>query len=228
MLLEELINTRTKEYNLKNPIGKIKEPKNVLGKGTASVVFNDKNDPHMVNKKSHEVNFNKGSEGFSMGRYDGFRDYAKFIIDNKLADKNPWFPRIYEMKNFSHTDSGQNVQKYKIEKLIGLQNLTQQEIDFLYKKLFSIETDDDHDYSNKMEDLEILVNYISIGFTRGESYLEYARDITIEDNTLSQAIDYVMKFKNQYKISLDDWTLDNLMFRRTSYGPQIVIVDPVY
>lgn len=226
MLLEELINTKTKEYSLKNPIGKIKEPKDILGKGTASVISNDKNDPHMVNKKSHDVNFNeRGLPGFTMGRYDGFRDYAKFIVDNNLAEKNPWFPRIYEMKNFSHNDSGQNVQKYKMEKLIELDDLSDDEISFLIEKMFNFETREDHPSDN----LNFLTVLISEIINHGVSYSEKVNNIKIIDETFLSAIKYLEEFEVQYDANFEDiFTNGNIMFRRTPHGPQLVIVDPVY
>lgn len=186
---------------------------NQLGMGFYSKVVDDKEDPHFVKKYNHR---------FDNSRiHDGFVIYAEAIIRYKLYD-NPFFPRIYK-HNKTHDSHGKVLHSYQIERLYPLKQLSLEEIKFLYSQLFN-------DGENIIEEvggssatldtlISVMVNIIS------DSIRATARDIKNPD--LLNAVNIISSIVNACSECFLDLCANNVMFRRSPYGVQLVITDPI-
>lgn len=223
MLLEDLFDTETKKIYTKNRYlnrDKSKKDDKAIDAGTSSIVIPDKNDPSMVKKRS--TGFNRTSK-----KEDGFKTYAEYIIKHKLGESNPYFPRIYVMKNFSDKN-GTEMQQYKIEKLIPYYEVSLEEILAFLNKIADISEEwlqhiDMGDSSRLHNRLTWFIKDKIINNT--ESF--YNGRIILKDPLLNDVREH---FKTLIKngLVLNDFSGKNCMYRRTPHGLQFVINDPFY
>jgi hypothetical protein len=208
MLLNEIIQTDIRNINLPNRKFKpSKAQEDSIGKGRYSTVRNDPKDPHMVIKKTK---FDKGTTA-----YHNKDVYPQFIdaLINSDQKMNPYFPRIYGMK--SYTDkSDDKLNKFNIEKLEDLRELSAEEMDHIIGLIM----DDDVRKAWKVDNERMLAWFISEAIKKNSVRKE------IKDRNLYNALTFLSEFLKK------NWFLDlhseNMMFRRTPYGPQLVITDP--
>lgn len=184
--------------------------KKEIGRGVFSVVNSDKNDPHTVNK-TQLVRPDK------VGDKDSFESFAKIVIKHKLWDKIH-FPRIYAQK--LTTDKGGRTQyKWKIERLVPLYDMSKKEFEFMAEKYFVPDVAD-----RAKSDAMIFAKAVR-DMVRYEAMEKY-----IEDEQFLEAVQITRKmfeFLNgkRPRVRLD-LHVNNMMVRRTPYGPQLVITDP--
>lgn len=216
MLLEDLIDTKVKNKHVDdwhNPgLDHIDDDhENRLGRGTAAYVLKNPDDPHTVKRKTHSPlrpTTNRHGE-FEHRRFDGFNVWAKFIIDNKLAEKNPYFPRIYEIERIS--DKGDNqYYNYETEKLYKISSLNRKEITAISEKITGYDNLRWPDHI--CEFLEKVIN--------GTTYTP--------DESLVECKNYMKQFVDETEMQIDDMGGNNILVRRTSLGVHLVINDPIY
>ena len=178
------------------------DSEDVSGRGKFSSVKGDQ-DPHMINKVSH--------------RHDpAYNAYVDFLIDNKLAQSNPHFPRIY-------TSEGND--KWKMEKLqytlrqyLTDKNTEIQELDQRLDTLASIYLKD-----------EIIKNNIIVP----NSFFKLViSDKNIKLGTYRRALEIINQLFDKLRHDdpraylIIDLHPDNIMVRMSPVGPQLVLVDP--
>lgn len=172
----------------------------VRGSGLYSSVTGDK-DPFMINKKQHA---HMNDRAYAI--------YVKFITDNKLAQANPHFPRIYEIGDG----------KWKMEKL-----------PYTLRQYFEYGEDDENDQHREIICNMYLHNYDPQRFT----YWDFSDPSKIKLGTYKKALKIIYDYRKKHNDSIydsdedgkylgDDLHNGNIMVRLTPQGPQLVITDP--
>lgn len=164
----------------------------VLGSGAFASVKGDK-DPFMVNKSAY-------------GEDEAYSIYIKFLADNKLAQANPHFPRVYEI--------GDN--KWKMEKL-----------PFTLKQFF--EDDENQHYKQMICD-------VYLKQPKNDAYWNFTNPKLIKLGTYRRALEMVNAYADNHNSNREpedkylghDLHSKNIMVRLTPQGPQLVITDPWY
>ena len=205
-ILNELIDTHIKNY--KSDSNKLKRhtydkadwknPRNgSMGK------VHDLDDPHVVRKVPYDPIKNIEN--------DGYVHYIKWIVENKIAQHNPFVPRVYKFETY--TDKYNRV-KYKIniEKLTRLDLVDK---DVLYGFLENL-------FGYKSE-------FASINPARDISNLMYANAYgspSTNDENLNEVLKFVSKSCQSRRQFSNDIHEGNIMVRMSPY-PQLVITDPI-
>lgn len=198
-------------------VAKMGQKNRELGRGVYAAVFLNPGDMQTV-KKIASVAQNKWER-------DGYYAYIMEIGKQNKEHPNPYLPQIIGVKRFSN-DEG-DYMEVEIEKLYpvtreytdvvgALEKLYQtrfeeEDFDLLGISPYSLLTITTRDY---FFDSSIRIKTLP---TTGE-VLELSPDF-------KEAVEVVRKAKKQF-MSLDIH-LGNLMIRRTPYGPQLVITDPL-
>lgn len=120
-----------------------------LGHGIYASTKDHPTDPHMV--KKHTT--------YPIKKYDGYDTFVLYIIEHKLMD-NPFFPKIYNIKNITDRH-GQRIVSYTIEKLKNYNDnqITKEHILSIFENLFNID-------ENEV--------YKKIDYDKRESYKHYS------------------------------------------------------
>jgi hypothetical protein len=230
MKLFEIINLKTEKiYN--SPKSEDEHSRRIKSnkRGAFSWVEDDETDPFLVNKKHFIDSENPESR-------DGFYVYLNKIKD-KMAE-NPFFPRVYELRKHHQQDAESYSRiNSKIEKLFPLKDLSIPLQDAMVKSLLDmpklLEEVDKHK-SGKMfyEYVKRYEKHYGQYYSENMIYfLIYLRIIdglhispskVIKNKELEDALNLILSSKRS--VDLHD---DNVMFRRTPYGPQLVLSDPL-
>jgi hypothetical protein len=218
-ILEDIIPTRQNVTLNRNLDGdKVPDPRNKIGSGHFSVARPDR-DPHMIKKYNH--NFED---------HDPFNDYVEYIVEHKLTG-NPYFPRVYNIKTVSDPN-GQQSHKYTIEKLISAKELEPEEVSTLIERTFTdmvakdiIETSSEPDNIRFYHNSETYSLH-STWVQNIHSAIEYGDTSNITDENLSEAVKVIHDMIKNLKFA-NDLHANNVMYRRTKYGVQPVISDPL-
>lgn len=211
-LIEAFETTQT--HKISNNAFKHKRPSpsgKTLGQGSYGRVFS-KGNPHTLSKVPTRI--------LSVDAADAYVNYIAYIVDNKLAQETPHFPRVYSIKTIK---DGYDNWKYdiQIEKLHHMLSLTEEQYEAIMVNNFNINE------NNKIEILERPVGYIC-GVIR--SYISgniHNSPLTIKSESLLNACKILNKY---YENLQNDIVLDihssNIMVRLTQNIPQLVILDP--
>lgn len=170
-------------------------------------------DPFLINKKSHM---------FTNLENDGYFTYIKYIVDNKLSEKNPYFPRVYEIKTF--TDNNQNKRySIKLETLIDLNDLDEDELYNLINNLFK---DADAHIAEMKSATNVKQQKTILFFVLEDLIKSSDLNLYSKDELLYDAIKIIRTIKAS---SGFEWDLHagNMMARRGKTGLQLVITDPL-
>jgi hypothetical protein len=165
-------------------------------------------DPHEVRK------YHKTSRG---GVRDGFVLYAEYIVRHKLWD-NVHFPRIYVTNvAASHIDEFYD---WTMERLTPWHEITEEEYLAMAGRYFS--GPGVTEIVNSTSDEEFVDNMCRALLTA----LWGSHRITVIDDELDSAIVRLRQIKGA--VGFDDYDLhmENIMFRRTPVGTQLVFSDP--
>jgi hypothetical protein len=188
-----------------------------LGKGAFATAYNVPKDIESV------VKISKLNREAWQG--DGYYNYIKEIFNKQ---DNPYLPQIYEVLRMQPSN-GDPYLMVNVEKLIHGYKLSEEEALHVAGRMFGDMNIEQKirkaNYLDKDEFLgaESIVNFI------GYRLDEYARTKksapSIVDPQLKEALSivYDLKYKG-YTVDLHD---ENFMFRRTPYGMQLVLTDPL-
>lgn len=181
--------------------------------GLGGRVYSQGNE-HTLIKIPHNAEYN-----------DEYEKYIKFIVDNKLAQENPHFPRVYSFNSISDA-SGKNKYKIEIERLFHSNKLNDDQREAILNMYFN---DDAMEYYNKWYGhyelhtkfdimcVDILDKAISTGNTS-----------FIIDQQLAQACTLINQYICDNKLLGNiDMHSGNFMFRIAKSIPQLVITDPL-
>lgn len=158
---------------------------------------------------------------------DGYYNYIKTV----MAMDNPYFPKVDEIKRFKSPD-GKEFFSVRMEKLNNMAQLSTKEIQAFYSRAFTRPVSD--------EEVVTMTKQIVSPMRRKEAgdkvwvlaMTEFIENCVedpdeakkIADPQLKQAVDVLRMFmKHGY---MGDIHPENIMFRRTPYGAQLVFTDP--
>lgn len=212
-LLEGPVNTSSKTRQLsrdmKNYVNSRR--KGNVDAGAFSNVKSDP-DPHMVRKSS--------SVALPPGFTEGFRMFIEFINKNGYAD-NPHMPKVYKANKIVGKD-GYSVDTYKTEKLLTYKDISLQEIQNLIASILPASAISDwlFDESTRKEDL---FDYLS-GEITDEITTPTKR---FELDSLNEACAIVAEALKKFGVE-SDLHYGNILYRRTRYGLQPVLNDPIF
>lgn len=202
-----------------------------LGTGAFATAYQHKDTPHDVTKAS------KASR-----TPDGFQALFTALSKDKEAQANPYFPRFRSINKFkgNPNDKGVDRQSYivKVETLESYKNLSKEERKMLVNKIFNEHGEDviNHYWEEETRDranprgreqhfagekLAWAIRSALENDTWGDE-LRW----TIEDKKFEQAIEFLQKTAEEYNYKFD-LHYGNMMIRRTSVGPQLVLNDPL-
>jgi hypothetical protein len=185
-----------------------------LGQGSFSRASEDKSDPHLI-IKSHVTKHAFG------GLSDMFDEYAQIVAKEQLWNM-VHFPRVYAIKTYVDP-TGATQSQWHMEKLIPMKDpsVNKRELRGLCERLFvpdiyaEIKESDFH-ISEISDQIDIVVT---------EEVWN-----SIKDSTFKKAC---MKLDEIYKkLQADDDRVkmdihdENIMFRRTQYGLDVIFSDP--
>lgn len=150
---------------------------------------------------------------------DPYFYYISYVAKNKLAQSNPFFPRVYEIKQWKDTN-GYSKYKIEIERLVSLEEVEPEIIENMCYNLFS------------KEDVEHSFNTVKDWHTTASEFWPTILALLISscieeslpplDSNLSKACKILNKIQKEHFLDLH---FGNIMIRRSPY-PQLVIVDP--
>ena len=83
-------------------------------------------------------------------------------------------------------------------------------------------------YSQATEDINIIVKDNTFGIEWFEDSMSSIKLSTELDEKLIEFKKYLEQFVKETGLFANDIGGDNLLIRRTSYGPQLVVNDPIY
>lgn len=187
---------------------------NELGRGEFSRAESG-DDPHVVTKQQ----LNKSDPYGEL--VDLFDEYAEMISEKRLWEFIH-FPRVYKTKR-KHNSQGQTRYEWEMERLIPVKTIEHDEIVRLSNRYFK---------SSALEDLEEEEFHISEFVFQLEMMAELNDVKSIKDETLAKSISILNVIFNslQRKHAPHTVTMDlhseNIMFRRTQNGLQVVFSDP--
>lgn len=204
MLLEELISTKYKERVSSKPLSDSKTPYYSLGHGRFGYAVKHKSDDAIVKKVVRRPRDDL--------RYDGY--YTWITGSHKLANQNPYIPRVYNITVFKDTD-GQKKYKIDMEKLIPLTDLTDEDYEIIAKKISPDLLQAIRDPFNKDKRASVIANFLAY------------RAYNIKDDDLKDALALIDRLTKRSFGHFSDIHYGNVMVRRTKFGPQLVFVDPI-
>jgi hypothetical protein len=215
-ILEDIIPNR-QEVQLNRPLtGKNLDRNNTMGKGFFSVARPDR-DPHMIKKYKYR-----------MGAKDPYDAYINYIIDDNLTS-NPCFPRIYNIKKITDSD-GNVTHKYTVEKLISGEEVSNEELESVMDRIFTEEVKADIiEYASTDSRGKVRENpefHDGIASRLNGCLRGFQLNGTIIDENMTKAIIAIRKMVRD-GVGMVDLHSDNLMYRRTKYGVQPVLSDPI-
>lgn len=222
MKLIEIFDTTFKPRNIKQSFDRdaAESKRNDLqwgdsGNGYSSIVKKLANDPFQVRKTSNVPREN-------LEETDGYYAYIKAIADGKLAQSNPYFPRVSQVKTYTDKNGLQQF-KADLETLIEPTELSVEELMFAGKKMYNDFEQQVERYGNKFEDSKEKIIYTLVQLIEDSLY----KRSYIKDPLLIQVVDLIDSLLRKYKRLELDMNMGNIMFRRGSNGVQSVITDPL-
>lgn len=181
-------------------------PAELLGKGRYSKVTAA--DPYSVDKTYKRK--------LHPSRVDPYPVYVKTIVDNNLADSNPYFPRFNRV-----TDGDKPV--YNMERLIPLSDISDE-------TLIAVGEKSAHYSKGELEQ--------SKKFYNGDGARHLIQKLNravhtgnfreLKDPLLIEAIEVIRKLFLDNPGFKPDLHTANVMIRLTSTGPQLVLTDPLH
>jgi len=220
-LLERQISTNVEDKTYK---GKLRRAGGGWDQETAfSKGREHKSDPHMFQKYNHTP--------LAKDAVDGYDVFIRYLITHDID--NPHFPNVYNVKKINDQDTSY-ITKFDVEKLLGYKQVSVAEL------LVILDTSFNHDeYTAKwIKELESnMENFKEGDWLYDHKLGELADSIasridfclhdlkSARSGSLKQAIKVLNTIRNEESLRVDIHR-ENVMFRRTGHGLQLVINDP--
>jgi len=199
-----------------------------MGSGFYADVY-DTDDPHVVKKRHSDPYLSKGIDR----EYTGYWIYIKHIVDNKLWEDNPYFPRVYSFKRITDP-KGNETYSTKLERLHEFKReVSTDELEFLYNKAFGVSSQqyttmikmvgDGNAMSMFADNIQTLCRFPN----RSLKIMDDKIPLSDIDDNLLEATKIINSLMSKYNLQMDlHW--GNIMVRRLPYGLQAVITDPFH
>lgn len=136
--------------------------------------------------------------------------YINQIILRGMSGVNPYVPRVYK--------KSKDDKQYQIERLVPLDDLTRKELAYIFNHAFGFDYSETDDLDGRASMSKVISDNI-------RSAVEYGTEVKSDD--LNQVISLIRDIIKKDKTMRNDMRENNIMARRTPYGAQLVITDPV-
>ena len=163
------------------------------------------NDPFSVTKVPHEPTYLET---------DGYYQYIKAVVDGKLAQSNPYYPRVQSIETVSDKENNSRY-KIKLEPLQEIRDVDSKIIISIFEDLFPVDFKNIH---GDGDNLEATVDTLLMG-----SFLRFL-DEKSPNKKYNEVVELVTKLSNRR--NMIDMSSKNAMIRLSPY-PQLVITDPL-
>ena len=192
-----------------------------LGTGAFATAYKHQDTPHDVTK---------GSKATFIP--DGFEAFFIALSKDEEAQANPYFPRFRSISRFQTKNRERSSYVTKIESLEKFSVLSKEEIEMLLNKLFTERgLEIINEYVNKRlykplhdDPAWYLGNGILHSFENSSSAKELRTEI--KDRHFLDAVLFIKDVAKEYDYKID-MHKGNMMVRRISVGPQLVLNDPL-
>lgn len=185
-------------------------------KGAYGSVEDDKSDEHMVNKRYHRT--------YNTLDNDGYYTYINTLDKQDLPDTNPFFPRVYNI-NIEQDAAGKIKPTFNIEKLSSLKTLDTDVIYAIGDSLFNNIDDYVMDSRRKiLGDNRMTSGMLGLAIRDVLTRRDYG---LLKNHHLADALKVIDNIISSNKKFFNDVYDENIMFRGTPHGPQVVLSDPI-
>jgi hypothetical protein len=150
---------------------------------------------------------------------DGYLVYVQAIVNSKSSNRH--LPRIYDVRVWKDSKN-RIVYKVVMEKLIDIGTLSEPEIYVLFRSLFKDENKVKELFDQDANNFASMIDFIDHAI-KGNIDLSMLQQTT---NEFQQAVTLIKRAQHQSDATVDIG-YNNVMARRTPYGPQLVITDPL-
>lgn len=218
MQLNELFEPSVRHREVKNhDIDSIKNDSMKSNKGEIGYGMYGKAVP---NKKSpFTVKKNNFFPLKNIDNNDGYMYYIRSIVSNKMAQSNPFFPRVYDIIYLIDKDGKQRY-RAEIEKLEHSHAFSVEELTQMLKTLYPkrlIGT-----YNDVYQLTHRLCYLIRQHINKRNAYAP-------KNEKFKECLDFIIELQNKNNEFVGyDFHDNNIMYRRTGFGPQLVITDPFF
>lgn len=181
-----------------------------IGGGFFYTAHTDEDNPHEVEKRSRR---------WVKEREDGYRLYVKALLDNNLPGNNIFAPVIYNVKEIVD-DDGYKHYDFKMERLIHHHQLSSEEMEHVLNTIFIPEEAEDVIRSSNGH----------VGLMQDKIAFKLHQAVRDKDEDHIKAKDLLVILKLIGNVNYDrliDIKSDNIMYRRTPSGVQLVMSDPI-
>lgn len=220
-LLERQIDTGVENKTYK---GALRSSRDSLDQNTAfSKGREHKSDPHMFQKYNHTP--------LAKDSVDGYDVFIRYLISHDID--NPHFPAVYNVKKINDKNTSY-ITKFDVEKLLKHTQVSVAEL----IAIMNISFNHDEHTANWLSELEENIDNFKEGeWLNGHKLGDLADSIasrvefglhnldSIRSDSLKQAIKILNTIRNEEKLHVDIHR-ENVMYRRTAHGLQLVINDP--
>lgn len=213
---------KNRARNLFNPSTSARGTK-TLGAGVFSRVYGHDENPHEVVKLSWPHHQSGG---------DHYVEFVKEIAQNPSMQENPHFPRIRLLRRITSTIENTFEYIVRMERLVDFTKLTEDEYEMVCRSIFK------SDYINQelfnIPDFQKSKQWRAIYHRWAELFVGsaeipdkvYAKIDHNRARDLVSALRIIENLSEKYNARID-LHMQNFMFRRTQYGPVLVITDPL-
>lgn len=188
-----------------------------LGTGAFATAYQDKDNPHDVLKGSKETTLS-----------DGFKIFFIALSKDTKMQANPYFPRFRAIRQFDSADKQRSNYIVRMEKLEDIKSINRAEAKAILRKLFSEQTQKSiiniATFEEGMRYSSDAQNCVFAGISLALDRASVRRNII--DKNFLQAVEFINKIADDFEYYAD-LHKGNIMIRRTQYGVQPVINDPL-
>ena len=216
MRLNELITPQIVNTNIKKPHDIAGAREKLKTSATAYASGRRVSSPDVSNAE-----FYKRNHLPSTLKNDAYNAYIKAIIP--LMGGNPYVPEIYKILYVKDTN-GRKIPKYKMRAYEKYTRCSSGEILALLRRAFPViaeEFDDEIEAGVQLKKTTIWFRLVA------EINAAAKQDIDTSDEQLNEVLEIIRNVVGSNRKFHYDMHTDNFMIRRTSFGPQLVISDPV-
>jgi hypothetical protein len=215
-LLEELFPTQLNTTNTNRTLQDKPMAQGDVGTGTYSSVSAKKNDPFLVRKTSDTF---QGPQ-YDAKEQDGYWTYIEGIVKNPELKDNPFFPRVYNIKTIKDP-RGKAIYRADIEKLEPLTSLDKSLVIRYFASILNKEKTKEYLEKHRVRSQDGIIAECVYLIDKSASEGNYD---FINNAQLAEALQYIHSLSNKFGVDIHS---ENIMFRRGSYGLQLVITDPL-
>lgn len=197
------------EYNPNKFVALKHSEFDVLGVGAEAIVVKPKNDLSVIKIYGSAQKI----------KNSGTMQY--YLLSQKYSRGNPFLPRVQSIHQSNRANVYTGIEEHyiiKLEELTPLRFATEHDIESMFYSIFNTEPESNLDYNR-------LATIIELAVEKPNKLANYF-DVTKINKNFLNVVKLIRKIKERADSSFDIHT-GNMMIRRTSVGPQLVITDPL-